>query len=242
MRFGVIIPTAVRHEVQNAAWRSALGLSRFDTEVVALLNGITAEELRGIPSGISTIQVDAFEDECDLRQWCLEYASAHKWDWCLIMHDDLELLEGGWESDIEASKGWKVVMASHLCWTLWDSEACSGMVKGGAEYRIGVALCPASLAINVAAFRKRGFVTNLRRGFGYGQLETTAWGLSQGCAVWRLWGKVYHGANFDKNTRAVNRVFPTSHPGPAPFLNVLPAEVVDDEHVRVSGKVLKVAP
>jgi hypothetical protein len=249
MKVGLIIPTCTRHAMQERAWWSCRHFSQRDTPVIALLNGITAGELPPIPEGVEVVQqVGRFEDECDLWQWCLDYAVAQQWDWCMVVHDDFAMREPGWEHQLELAHGWRVALATWCAYSVWDEQANPSLPSVD---HLGVTLDSFSFGFRVDLFRERGCVGALRFGYGYGAWEPCIWALQQGYAIWSILLNSDHHWVPD-NTRRVLGLGANGHPHFQSYATgktevsaatpVLPARRLDGEHIDVAGRAVRIAP
>lgn len=242
MRCGLIVPICTRHSMQQEALRTARSMSRTDTPVIALLNGITAGELEfPIPDGIEVVErVSRFDDECDLWQWGLERACLQDWEWCLYLHDDFSMREPGWEAELEKARGYRVALASWLAYAVWDEEANSGWVTPGP---FGVVLDSMSFAFRTDVFASRGCVAETRYGFGFGAWDANAWALEHDYAVWHVRLNSWHQWDGD-NTRGKLGVGASGHPDIRTRFRgvVLPARVADDAHIQIVNRLVRIAP
>jgi len=249
MKMGMIIPTRIGLELHKWVWKDARENSRPDTEILALLNGVTRRELLDgpggdIPDGIDVHEmIGPFDDECDLWKWCLDYAVGKGWDWCLVLHDDSMLKEPGWEEEIEEAAGWRVALASHQTYTIWKKNGETGNVVELESPKFGTNCDPCSFGFNVKIFQERGCVSNWRIGFGFGCYETFAWCLGQKYAIRLLSGRLWHHPDWSKNTRDVLNVGANGHEDTKnKFASILPAYTEDDKYISIAGERVEIVP
>lgn len=237
MKHGVIIPTACAHSMQSYAYDAARRCSRPETPVLVLFNGC---DPLPVPDGVEVVRHASFVDESDLWQWCLEHAVRVGWDWCMMVHDDFEMYEPGWEAQLEEAATWRVALASWLTWDVWDEQANTSVASPG---RIGVAIDSFTFGFRVDLFAARGFVCAARWGFGYGAWEPNAWALRNDYALLRIVLNCRHQWE-PMNARALLKVPAPGHPEfRAQYgQNVLPARVLDAKRMAVRGRVVQVVP
>lgn len=241
MKVGLIMPVATEHEMVRDSWNAAREMSLPETPFTVLFNG--CEPFGPVPPN-TAVEVRShgqrFTDEADLWWWCLEYAEATGWDWCMVVHDDFRMMEPGWESELRKSEGWRVGLASWCCYEAWDESANSG---GGASVgHVGVTLDSMSFGFDVRLFRRRGCVAATRFGFGFGAWDAMGWALSQDYACWRIMLNSWH-QWLPRNSRAVLGIGAPGHPEIKDlWASVLPARVLDAKHVEIAGRRVRVAP
>lgn len=243
MKVGLIMPICTSHEMQVDSWTSARGNSLPETPFVALFNG---REPEAMPEGTTVVHhPPRFEDEADLWWWCLEYAQAHGWDWCMVIHDDFRITEPGWEKQLEESAGWRVALASWVAYDGWDEQANSSVgISHSFPHRHAVVVDSCSFGFRVDLFAERGCIAATRWGYGFGAWDANGWALSQGYAVWRILLNSHHNwKDGGKNTRAMMNIGAPGHPEiKTLWASVLPAAVADSAHMLVAGKLIRVAP
>lgn len=237
MKVGIIVPSAVQHDMWQESVELNRQFSKPDTPMYVLYNGLKPQMLPENVDGLIAPRV--FDDECDLWNFCLGFAYAHGWDWCMMMHDDFAMLEPGWEDELAKAAGWRVALASHLTYDVWDHEAVSANASVG---HLGVTIDSFSFAFNVPLFRHRGCVAAARFGFGYGAWDSCAWALQQGYALWRIRLDAKHHWK-PHNTREVLRVGAPGHPEiGAMYRPLLPARVAGGENIMVANDTIRIAP
>ena len=242
MKIGLVMPICTTHAMQVDAWASACENSQPDTPFYVLLNGITPSELPPLPDRIQVLQEPArFEDEKDLWDYCLRFAVAQGWDWCMLIHDDFRIMEPGWEADLALSEGWRVAIASWLGYGLWNKEANSGYPTDG---HLAVTFDSMSFGFNVPIFAERGFITDTRWGYGFASWEANGWALQNDYAVWHILGNSWHQWIPNENTRTKLELGAQGHPEIREryFGISLPSRVIDTEHIEIIDRTVRIAP
>lgn len=235
---GVIIPSCIRHSMQDRSWRSIRQYSRCDTPIYALLQGM---EQVPLPVGVQRIDVPArFIDEADLWNWCLQFAVEKGWEWCVVAHDDFAMYQPTWEAVLASARDWRVLLAGWYVYAEWDKHA---NVRTRIWSPFGIILDPLAFAFRVNPFVQRGYFAHPEFGFGYSAWETNAWALSQGYATLAIPLPSDHQWNSD-NTRTM---VGADAPGHQAVLQRwrgrgLPARVVDNAHIEVAGTRTRIIP
>ena len=157
----------------------------------------------------------------------------------MVIHDDFQMREPGWEAQLEEAARWRVALASWCCYEQWNEEANSSDASTG---HLGVTLDSMSFGFSVEFFRQRGCVSATRFGFGFGAWDAMGYALSKDYACWRILLNSWH-QWLPRNSRSILNVGAPGHPEiKTLWKSVLPSRVVDPEHVEIAGRRVRIAP
>lgn len=254
MKFGVIMGTCVPHNMQEEAWTRNRRYSRASTEIVAVINGDdwVSPFCAPLPPGVERHQVaERFREERDLWQCGYNLAVERGWDWCFFLHDDFALREGcqGWEEEIESLSEWQVGMATWNGYTFITEEANTGNIEPRRKGNLCCALDPCSIGFRMSLFRARGSFADLASKdgvaieYGFGAFDSLGWMLSRDHAVWQLQGTTDHHWIYE-NTRTLMKIGAGGHQLVASQYRgiAFPAEQVDEHHIKVVDRIIRIAP
>lgn len=249
---GVVVGICTdRDPDQRRSIESIAEFSRPDTQLVAVFNGV-------VPFPVNPrYEIVHFPEllgrEQGLWKYMYDVAVERDWDWAGTFHDDMHLLEAGWESCIEAAcETHRVGVASYACWpyaaphrtnpddpkayTLVTSNLPDGTLNPGFP---GVAVDGCGMAFNMALFKQRKMFTPLNVACGYGETEAGFWALSQGWAGCQIQKNASHPPGLSTNTRGVLQLGAEGIEETVfTHLDVLPATVLDANRIQLGDKIV----
>lgn len=254
LKIGTVVGICTdRDEDQRKSLDSIARFSLPSTRLIALFNGVSPFP---VDARYEVVHVpDRIGREQGVWRFMFDRACEQGWDWAATFHDDMQLLEGGWEAWIEqAARTHRLAAAAWYCWGMARGVP-SG--DGGNDYSIvtgspgdgtkpapgflGVALDGCGMAFNMAAFRPRGCFTTLEAQSGWGEAEAGFWALREGWGCASIPLDAAHHPGQSTNTRsALNVPIEGLSETVAAYLDILPAEVLDADRIRLGERVIDV--
>ena len=255
MKFGVVIGVCTdRDEDQRKSLDSLAEFTHPDTEMIVIFNGVEPFAIH--PRYMQWHKMAAIGREQGVWVMAYDFATRFGWDWCATFHDDFYLFEPGWEEWTEkASKTHRLGIVSYACWPYAEAQR-AGRDPNHVEYTVntgfppslskppgflGVAVDGCGMAFNMNLFRHRGMFSPLKVRCGYGEMEAGFWVLSQGWGCAEIPLRSTHHPSGTVNTREALKVEADGvNETVTPHLNILPAEVLDENRIRLREKIVDV--
>ena len=248
MKFAVIVGSYVQHDAQGRTYQLLRQYSRPSTQIVVVFNGVASQS---VPAGVSVVTMPhRLGQEQGLWPWAFRWAQENAIDWLAMVHDDMWILESGWEGDIErAARRYRIGVAGweghafHVVDTSPDlnhfnDDRRLGIIEQGDSSR-GAGLCVlcdgCGVVFNMGLFAQRGFFTDLDVECGYGCSDACMWCLSQEHAVWGLHRRYMHHRAFGYS-RAVSNIPLDGYVETwkrYKALNILPCWRYDEDHLHL---------
>jgi hypothetical protein len=210
-----------------------------------------------LPSTPVVIHRNLYSSQNEFYDWVFGYAMSERLDWVMTGHDDVQLLQGGWEASLQEASKYRVAIASHFPYDSISDQCVPVGIPGAPEefYRDGAVVRyenetrrfaasfdPATMALRMDVFAARGRFSNVDiDGWGYQTRDIDGYALSKGYGVWRIRNDARHKWLPDEGTRGklgrgalgIERVA-SAWGGKA-----YPAKIFDDDlHLEIAGRMV----
>lgn len=185
MKFGMVIGVCIQQTIQNLCIAHARQFSRPDTEIIVLYNG--CGEVCTLPPNVEVMKREnMIGREQGLWVDGLKIAQQRGWDWFVNIHDDFNILEAGWEENVEkAAAKYRIGIAGWCTYPYASENGITGARPEDSNLKtpMHVTVDGCGICFNVDLFTHRGFVTDMDEKCGYGEYEAGFWCIQHGYGI-----------------------------------------------------------